>query len=198
MRITWLFIPLLAFLMIPEPACAETALARVETGVNRVLGILKDPALQGDAFERAKGEKIWSVLNDFFDFTELSKRTIGRQWKEITDDQRKEFVSLYKSVLRDAYLERILAYSDEKIVFDNETQLSEKKAEVLTRVITRTADIPIAYRMLDKGDKWVVYDVIIEGVSLTRNYRTQFREILVNSTFDDLLQVLRKKVGDAR
>jgi len=197
MRTAWIIIPFLVLFLIPLQAGAETPLGTVETGVNEVLEILKDPRLQGVGYEKEKKEKIWNVLNEFFDFTELAKRTIGRQWKEITDKEKREFIALYKSVLEDAYMERILAYSDEKIVFDSETKLSDTKVEVMTRVIRRTTEIPIAYRVLKEGDRWMVYDVIIEGVSLTGNYRTQFREILVNGTFEDLLKILREKVGKA-
>ena len=93
---------------------------------------------------------------------------------------------------------RILSYENETIVFDRETMLSEKKAEVQTRLISSSREIPILYRVILKGGEWKVYDVIIEGVSLVKNYRTQFKEILGRKSPDELLEMLREKVGKAQ
>jgi phospholipid transport system substrate-binding protein len=132
-----------------------------------------------------------------FDYTELSKRTLGQNWSKLNAGQQTEFLGLYKKLLEDAYADKIIAYTDEKVVFGKETSLSEKTAEVQTTVITKKADIPIHYRVIQKGSDWKVYDVVIEGVSLVSNYRNQFKEILLNKTPDALLDTLRKKVGKA-
>jgi phospholipid transport system substrate-binding protein len=95
--------------------------------------------------------------------------------------------------LKNAWIDRILAYKDEKVVFDKETMLSEKKAEVQSKVITASAEIPINYRMFKRGDDWKVYDMVIEGISLIQNYRTQFRSILAKGSPEDLLKKLREK-----
>jgi phospholipid transport system substrate-binding protein len=130
-----------------------------------------------------------------FDFTELSRRTLAQNWNSLNDSQKKEFVDLYKAILEKAYIDKIMSYTDEKILFQKESSLSEKTSEVRTVVVTKKAEIPINYRVIRKDDGWRVYDVVVEGVSLVNNYRSQFREILINKTPDDLLEVLRKKVG---
>jgi phospholipid transport system substrate-binding protein len=132
-----------------------------------------------------------------FDYTELSKRTLGQNWSKFNASQQTEFLGLYKTLLEDAYADKIITYTDEKVVFGKETTLSEKTVEVQTTVITKKADIPINYRVIQKGSDWKVYDVVIEGVSLVSNYRNQFKEILSNKTPDALLDTLRKKVGKA-
>jgi phospholipid transport system substrate-binding protein len=132
-----------------------------------------------------------------FDYNELSRRTLGQNWTKLNAEQQKEFTELYKSILEDAYVDKIVTYTDEKILYNKENPLTEKTVEVQTTIVTKKADIPIFYRVIQKGSEWRVYDVVIEGVSLINNYRTQFREILTNKTPEALLETLRKKVGKA-
>jgi phospholipid transport system substrate-binding protein len=97
-------------------------------------------------------------------------------------------------VLEKAYIDRILAYTDEKIVFGRETMVSETQAEIQTKIVTPSKEIPISYRVLLKEGAWKVYDVVIESVSLVMNYRTQFNDILEKNKPEQLLEILRKKV----
>ena len=94
-------------------------------------------------------------------------------------------------------MDKILAYTDEKVLFDKEMMLSENKAEGQTKIITKSTEIPINYRVYLKDGQWRVYDVIIEGISLIQNYRTQFREILANNPPEEVLKILREKTGEA-
>jgi len=104
---------------------------------------------------------------------------------------------LYESLLEDTYADKIMAYTDEKIVFSKEVALTEKTVEVQSTVLRKSGEVPIYYRVIAKDGSWRVYDVVIEGVSLINNYRSQFREILANKPPESLLETLRKKVGKA-
>jgi phospholipid transport system substrate-binding protein len=129
-----------------------------------------------------------------FDEMEFSRRTLTRNWKKFSPKQQEEFVNLFEQVLEKAYLDKILDYSNEKIVFYKETMIPEDKAEIQSKIVTSSKEIPIDYRMILKDGKWKVYDVVVENVSLVQNYRTQFNEILADGTPEQLLQTLRKKV----
>ena len=129
-----------------------------------------------------------------FDEVELSKRTLAKNWNKLNTDQRKEFVQLYEQVLEKAYIDKILAYTNEKIVYDKEAMLTGNQAEVHTTIITASKKIPISYRVVLSGGAWKVYDVVIENVSLVMNYRTQFNNILTKDTPEQMLETLRKKV----
>ena len=188
---------LFTFVLFPFTLFASVPLTTIEGHVNSVLKILRDPALKGEAAKKTKKEKIRTVSEKMFDFTELSKRTLGPNWKNLNTEQQKEFIVLYRDILEDAYMDRIIAYKDEKVVFHKETMLTDNTTEVQSSIITKTAETPINYRLILKGSEWKVYDVVIEGVSLIKNYRTQFREILANKSPEELLKVLRKKVGKA-
>ena len=182
---------------VPIAAYAGTPLETVKGHVDRVLDVLRDSSLKGESATKIKKDKIRTISDRMFDYTELSRRTLGQNWKRFGTEQQKEFIELYKSILEGAYIDRIMSYTNEKILFNRENPLSEKTTEVQTTILTKKADIPISYRMIRKGDEWRVYDVIIEGVSLISNYRTQFSQILGNKSPEGLLDTLRKKAGKA-
>jgi len=187
---------LLLWLAVPVTAFAGPALETVKAQADNVLKILRDPSLRPESARTVKMEKIRSVSEKMFDFTELSKRTLAKSWDTFNPDQQKEFIRLYRSLLEDAYADKILAYSGEKIVFKKEVPLTEKTVEVQSEVLRKNGEIPIYYRVILKGGVWRVYDVVIEGVSLISNYRSQFREILTKKPPESFLETIRKKVRD--
>jgi len=176
---------------------AGAPLETIKGHVNNVLDVLRDNSLKGESGEAVKKEKIRSISENMFDFNELSRRTLGQNWKKLNPNQQKEFTKLYKSLLEDAYVDKIITYTDEDVLFSKESRLTDKTAEVQTIIVTRKADIPIHYRVILRGGEWKVYDVVIEGISLISNYRSQFRQILLNKSPDALIEVLRKKVEKA-
>ena len=187
---------LLLFVVVPVAAFAGTALETVKTQADKVLEVLRDPALKPESAKKVKIERIRSISEKMFDYTELSKRTLAKNWDTLNPDQQKEFTRLYRSLLEDAYADKILSYSDEKIVFNKEVPLTEKTREIQSAVLRKNGEIPIYYRVVLKGGTWKGYDVVIEGGSLISNYRSQFREILMNKQPEALLETLRKKVGN--
>ena len=185
---------LLIMLILCVPVYAGAPMTTVEATVNRVLDVLRDPKMKGPSAKSAKAEKLRVIYKDMFDEMEFSRRTLQRNWNKFTPDQRKEFVNLFEQVLEKAYLDKILEYSNEKIVFHKETMASDDKAEIQSKIVTSSKEIPIYYRMILKNGKWKVYDVVVENVSLVQNYRTQFSDILASGTPEKLLETLRQKV----
>lgn len=184
----------LAILM-PLQGHAATAKETVENGVNQVLNTLSDPAFKAKPRD-AKIEEVGNIIGEVFDFTELSKRTLGREWRKLKDEQKNEFVGLFRKLLQGVYADRLLAYTDQKVVFEKEKKLKKGRAEVQSNIVLSDGKkVPIFYRLTNKSGQWKVYDLIIEGVSLVKNYRTQFREIIAKDSPDKLLEILRKKVG---
>jgi len=189
-----IIILLAVLLILPLPVFAAGAKATIEGQISKMLAKMQTPefkALQKDG----KLTEISKIINDVFDYQELSRRTLGREWKKFTPDQQKEFVGLFEALLENIYADRILAYTNEKIEFGKETELKKGRVEVESYIITKdNKKVPLFYRMTDKSGQWRVYDVVIEGVSMVKNYRGQFREILSKKKPEDLLQTLRKKV----
>ena len=194
-RLSGLLLILAIIMTIPLQGHAATAKETVETGVNKVLQTLADPAFKAKPKD-AKIEEIGNIIGEVFDFTELSKRTLGREWKKLSGGQQKEFVGLFKKLLQGVYADRLLAYTDQKVVFSQEKMLKKGRAEVQSHlVLSDGRKVPIFYRLTDKSGSWKVYDLIIEGVSLVKNYRTQFRQIIAKESPEKLLEVLNKKVN---
>jgi phospholipid transport system substrate-binding protein len=180
-------------LLLPSAAYAGAPKDTVQKHVNQFLEILKNPELKEKPEEQKK--ELWDVALDLFDFTALSMRSLGRTWREMSDPQKKEFIDLFSKLLERTYMDKIREYNDEKVVFGSETMLSDDKAEVQSKVVTQSKEIPIVYRLYKSSDKWKVYDVLIENVSMVKNYRTQFREYLAQNSIDDLLEHLKKKTA---
>ena len=175
---------------------AGTPLDAVQANVNKVLDVLRDPKLKAPSAKEIKKEKLRAIYKVMFDEVELSKRSLGLHWNKLTADERQEFVELYRQILEKAYIDKILSYTNEKVVFGKENKVSANLAEVQTKIVTSSKEIPIDYRVILSGGAWKVYDVVIENVSLIENYRSQFNDILANNTPEQLLVILRKKVKE--
>ena len=176
------------------PVYAGVPMTTVEASVNRVLAVLRDSKLKSPAAKEIKKEKLRVIYKDMFDEIEFSKRTLTRNWNKFSPAERVEFVKLFEQVLEKSYIDKILDYSNEKVNFYKESMLSDNQAEIQTKIVTASKEIPIYYRMILKDGKWKVYDVVVENVSLVQNYRTQFNDILTKNTPEQLLEILRKKV----
>ena len=176
------------------PVYAGVPMTTAEASVNRVLDVLRDSKLKSPAAKEAKKEKLRVIYKDMFDEIEFSKRTLTRNWNKFSPAERVEFVKLFEQILEKSYIDKILDYSNEKVDFYKESMLSDNQAEIQTKIITSSKEIPIFYRMILKDSKWKVYDVVVENVSLVQNYRTQFNDILGKNTPEQLLEILRKKV----
>jgi phospholipid transport system substrate-binding protein len=187
---------ILMILLFNLPVYAGVPTDTVQANVNKVLDVLRDPKLKPVSAKAIKKEKLRPIYERMFDDVELSRRTLARNWNSLNAAQRQEFVQLFRQVLEKAYIDKILSYTNEKIVFDRESTLAENQVEVQTRVVTASKEIPISYRMILKNGTWKVYDVVIENVSLILNYRTQFNEILAKNSPEQLLVTLRQKVKE--
>lgn len=187
----------MAALLLPVFAgAALSPLQTVERHVNQLLAVLSDKALNSPDGEEKKKEIIRSISGDLFDFRALSRFTLGAGWRRFSPQQQGTFVGLFRQLLESIYMGRLLQYKDEKVVFKSETSLSDTRYEVRSEVTQAGGNIPMDYRLVNEDGVWKVYDVIIENVSLARNYRAQFNSILSNDSPDKLLEMLRSKVKE--
>ncbi|HPK53873.1 MAG TPA: ABC transporter substrate-binding protein, partial [Smithellaceae bacterium] len=161
-----------------------------------VLDVLRDPQLKAASAKEMKKDKLRIIYKEMFNELEFSRRTLARNWNKLNPAQQNEFIRLFEQVLEKTYVDKIFTYTDEKIEFYKENMISESQAEIQTKIITSSAEIPIFYRMIKKENVWKVYDVVVENVSLVQNYRTQFNDILNKNTPEQLLDILRKKVKE--
>jgi phospholipid transport system substrate-binding protein len=187
---------ILVLFLFSLPVYAGAPLNTTQVNVNKVLDVLRDPKLKSESAKETKKQKLRSIYKGMFNEIEFSKRTLARNWNKLNTAQQEEFIKLFEQVLEKAYIDKIFSYTNEKIDFYKESINSETQAEVQTKVITSSKEIPIFYRLILKDGAWKVYDVVVENVSLVLNYRTQFNDILAKNTPEQLLEILRKKVKE--
>jgi len=168
---------------------------QIKETTNKIIAIVKDPKLKSPEKEPERRKLIRKAVDERFDWEEMAKRTLGRHWRKRTEKEKKEFIYLFGKLLERTYLDRVEGYSGEKVAYVGD-RIQGDYAIVKVKILTaQDTEIPVLYRMKKKDDKWLVYDITIEGVSLINNYRTQFNNILVRSSFKTLIEKIKAKVG---
>lgn len=181
-------------LLLPHTLFAGAAMDHVQANVDNVLSILRDPQYKSTEGKKRQQEKLVQAGEKLFDFDEVTRRSVGNYWKNFSSTEKKEFRNLFSELLQKIYMGKIQAYNDEKVIFDKEIQLSTTKTKVNTHVLWNGKDVPLDYMLRFKNNEWKVYDVIVEGVSLVKNYRSQFRSILSKNPPSVLLEQVKKKI----
>ena len=175
----------------PASADAGAPTDQLRTAVDQMVKILEDPALKIEGRAKERRAAIRREAETVFDFGETAKRALGRHWQPLAEKDRQEFISLFTDLIERAYISRIERYSGERVTYTGES-VEGALASVRTRFVTKQGtEIPIDYRMQQRGDRWLVYDVVVEGVSLINNYRTQFDKIIQTSSYAELVRKLK-------
>ncbi len=169
-----------------------TPTSSVKSTIDEVLAVLSDKAMKTPEKQTERRAKLEEIIGGRFDYEEMAKRTLPTQWKSLKTEQQKEFVSLFQQFLANSYVGNVDGYSGEQIEYGKE-RLKGDFAEVQTKVVSPKVQIPLDYRLLKKDGEWRVYDVVIDGVSLMKNYRGQFARIIDSDSFETLLEKLRTK-----
>ena len=175
-------------------AWAGTPTEQVRNVIEKALDILQNPAYKGEE----QRQMVKRIVDPYFDYREMAKRSLGPVWGQLNAGQRNEFVRLFAELLEASYSDKIEKYAQNvKIDYTSEI-LTGDYAEVRTVLTWPNDRIPLNYRLLLEGDTWKVYDVVIEGVSLVSNYRAQFRRIIHQSSYAELVRRLQTKVSDLK
>lgn len=181
-------------LCMPAVARGSEPTEQIRGAINRGLAIVQRPDLQGDAEKPERRALLRKELFPYFNFAEMSRRSLGVHWKDRTTQERQEFVKLFTDLLENSYAGKIEGYKGEKVLFGKET-LDLPYAEVKTVVVNpQRQEFSVDYRLLADGSRWRVYDIVIEGVSLVNNYRSQFAGILQKSSFQEMTKQLKETV----
>jgi len=177
-------------------AYASPVQDQLKITIDKILEILRDPSLKGEELAEKRRVSLRKVINERFSFAKMSQLSLGRHWKKRSDEEKKIFIDLFGRLLEETYISKIEAYTDEKVIFVKE-YVKKKKAQINTKIVTQTIEIPIDYRMYNAKDgSWLVYDLVIEGVSLVGNYRSQFDQMLQKDSYEKLVEELKKKVDN--
>jgi phospholipid transport system substrate-binding protein len=165
---------------------------------DQVLKILEDPNWQGPEKQRGRQDRLHQLSDQAFDWQEMARRALAVHWRERTPEERQEFVRLFRDLVERTYIQRLETATQEKqeIQYVGE-QVDGSRATVKTIVLTkRNQQVPIEYRLHKANGRWRIYDVLVEGISLVNNYRSQFNRIISSSSYNELVQKMRARQGD--
>ena len=175
-------------------AADMTARQTAEAGADRILALLNDPAFKDPSTKPAIRQKVEAEVLQLFDFDEFSTSTVGPSWRKFTPEQKEGFKTAFTDLLRNTYIDTLDEYDGQKIRFTGEVVANNgKRVEVQMEFLTSKQAHPVAFRMLEKNGRWVVYDVLIEGISMIKNYRDQFRDILSKGDPQTLIERVQAK-----
>ena len=177
-----------------ETVCADTALEQVKSNSEKLIAILDDKSYRASHTRDELNEKLRAIVHDKFDWYEIAQRSLGLYWKERSEEEQREFTALLTNLLESTYINKVVDnYSGEKVLYDKEI-IDGTRAMVETRIINQAEkEVSVGYRLLKKDSFWVAYDVIIEGVSLVKNYRVQCYDIIRQSSYNELLKKIKEK-----
>jgi len=186
------FISLL--LVIPSAVMAGEATDRIKAVSDKIFSIISDQTLQAPEMKEKKEKMIMDAVDGAFNWEEFSRRALAKHWSKRTESEKKEFISIFKELIKRTYMEKSGQYSGGKVEFLEE-KIDGEYGVVKSQLVSSTGtQTPVDYRLMKKDGAWWVYDVYIEGVSLVSNYRSQFNDILIKSSFDDLIKRLKEKI----
>jgi phospholipid transport system substrate-binding protein len=185
----------LCLICLATGALAATPMAEVKTTTDQVLASLSNPNVQGDAKKAERRQLVRNAMGNRFAWDESAQACLGRHWPKLTPAQKSEFTALFSDFLKDTYSEKIATYYGEldHIQYGGEKIVDGDYAQVKLTLTTKSkVDHPVEYRMhKNAAGDWKVYDVVIEGISLVRNYRDQFDAIIAKSGYDGLIKEIK-------
>ena len=168
----------------------------VKKTVDEVVRIVAEKEMKKNIPKRRIALK--KTISQIFDYGEMAKRSLGKHWNQRTAADKKQFTDLFATLLENSYAGKIESYNNEKIAYIKEN-LDGDHAEVKSKVITTKRDeFTLDYRMINQNGKWMVYDVVIEGVSLVSNYRSQFNRIITANGYGELVKKLQSKTDELK
>ena len=174
---------------------ADSPTDAVKGVIDQVVNILNDPALKAQKDRRRQMVK--QTIDRRFDYEEMDKRSLEANWKGLSAGQRQEFVKVFSELLEASYADKIMKYAGEKVRYTGERKDADF-AEVQTQLLRKNDKIPMNYRLIEKSGNWMVYDVVIEGVSLVSNYRSQFGQVIRQNSFAELLKRMKTKISELK
>ena len=185
-------------MLFPAAAVSMEPMATIKGPIDAAIVILNDPQYKVAGTKSAQRDEIWKIVKPMFNFDEIARRAVARHWSDFNDAERSAFSDVFAQFLGNTYIDKIQGeYHNEQIAYLSQDFYSDLYAEVKTHVIRQTLKIPVDYRLIKgKDGQWKVYDIIVEGVSLVKNYRTQFASILRKDKPAQLIQQLNDKLAE--
>lgn len=174
-------------------AAASEITDGLKMAIDKTIEIVVDPKFQNDKVARRAAMR--KIIDGKFNYTEMGRRSLAKNWNVRSLEERLEFVGLFSKLLENSYASKIESYRDEEIVYRDEIVKGDY-AMVKTQIIRADDKINVDYKLKKSGNEWLIYDFIIEGVSMIRNYRAQFSKIIRKESYKGLLEKLTVKIAE--
>jgi len=188
------FTTFISFHWLPSISAAELV-DQIRGAVDRAMRILNDPNLMSKDKKKERVNRLREIVDSLFDFEEMAKRALGSHWRSRTPAEQREFVTLFRRFLEKIYADKSDLYEGEKITVGRQT-VDKDYAEVDSKIINKQGEeSSVLYRLRQADGKWKVYDVVVEGVSIVNNYRSQFHRIITQSSYEELIKRIKEKAG---
>ena len=193
----WFPAVLFGFLIFTAPSAAHAGepLEVVKSAADRVIALLKDPALKGTDKKRERIEKLKTIINPVFDYGEVARRTLGPHWRRRSAAEQEEFTRLFRAFLEKIYCDSIDHYNGERVVFGREILESEYAVVESKLINLKNEQSPVIYRLKKTDGGWKVYDAVVDDISIVNNYRSQFDRVISRASFEELKRMLMEKAG---
>ncbi len=179
------------FIFLPAIAVASQATNTIKATIDQVIEVLKNERFKDNP--EAKKEELRKVINPRFSYQQMSMRSLAKHWNGKSDAEKKEFVDLFSKLLENSYASKLESYSNEKINYGEEI-IKGNYAMVKTEIVRSDGVINVDYKLIQEKGDWKVYDFVIEGVSMIKNYRSQFNRIINKDSYDELKKKLQNKI----
>ena len=179
--------------MVSECFADSEVTSQLKDTIEKVIKIVQDEALDKD--KQARRVALRKTIAERFNYRQMVIRSLAKNWDARSDQERQEFIVLFKSLLENSYANKLEAYQDEKINYVDEI-VKGKYALVKTEVVRKSSTIRVDYKLIQENGNWKVYDFVIEGVSMIRNYRSQFTKIIRRDSYEVLVQKLTDKINE--
>lgn len=177
-------------------AWAASPTDQLRVALEEMIRILDDPSLKPKAKAQERQARVREAASGVFDFDEIARRALGRHWRALSEPEREKFVGLFRALIEYSYLPKIALYQGERIRFVGES-VDGNFAEVRSLLVTRKGqEIPVTYRLGQRDGHWLIFDILVEGISLVSNYRSQFNEIIQRASYRELVRRIERKLAE--
>jgi phospholipid transport system substrate-binding protein len=184
-------------LSLARPALGAAPQERVRATMNAVSAVLDDSTLQGAEKDPERKQQVRQIILEAFDFQEMAREVLGVHWGKLTPQQRDEFTGLFGTLFERSYNRLVLRFLGERTTVYGTESIQQERATVATTLVSkRDAKLPVDYQLVRHGEQWMIYDVVIDGISLAMNYRAQFSKILRTSSYEGLVQRIKTKLEE--
>jgi phospholipid transport system substrate-binding protein len=188
-----LSLAVLLSLALPAQTMAQfsTPTESVQSMLDNVFSILREPDF---SLEQDK-QRIDDAVTVAFDTNTIAQSALAANYRELSAEQRAEFETLFFQILKDTYIDRLDAYTDETVEITGE-EVDGNRGTVMSVVYTTNSDIAVDYSLRQRPNGWFIYDIVVEDVSLLSSYRSTYRSIIRRSGIDGLLNDIRTQASE--